>query len=78
MRQTLEIFHTTLFEHILNTHISHLLVPEATSKTWTETPEPELSGPWKIWALKNLEPENPVLKKSWSLKNLDPEKSGLL
>ena len=40
---------------------------KATSKTWTQTldPDSEKPGSWKIWTLKNLD-----------LKNLDPEKTG--
>ena len=51
----------------------------ATSKTWTQTldPDPEKPGPRKAWTLKNLGPEKTVVWKTWTLKNLDPEKPGL-
>ena len=52
----------------------------ATSKTWTQTldPDPENPGPrpW-IRTLKNLDPEKRGLRKTWTLKNLNPEKPGL-
>ena len=34
---------------------------EATSKTWTQTldPDPEKPGPRKTWTQKNLDPEKP-------------------
>ena len=52
---------------------------EATSKTWTQTldPDPEKPGPRKTWTQKNLDPEKPGLRKTWTLKNLDSEKPGL-
>ena len=35
------------------------------------------SRPWKIWTLKNLDPEKPGLRKTWTLKKLDSENSEL-
>ena len=62
----------------------------ATSKTWTQTLDPDLEkldpekpGPRKTRTPKNLNPEKPGLRKNldsektWTLKNLDSEKSGL-
>ena len=51
---------------------------EATSKTWTQTldPDPEKPGPRQIWTQKNLNPENldpekPEPRKTWILKNME-------
>ena len=50
----------------------------ATSKTWTQTLDPDLEkpGPWKTWTQKNLDPEKPEPRKTWTPKNLDYEKHG--
>ena len=45
------------FSNILE--IIESILAKATSKTWTQTlgPDPEKSGPWKTWTLKNMDPE---------------------
>ena len=55
-----------------------LTTDSATSKTWTQTlnPDPKKPGLWKTWTQKNLDSEKPGLWKTWTLENLDSENPG--